>query len=150
MHFFVLLSIHVLEAYPSILLESNSSGKEKEVLAMENGGNAKVNAIFEAHLNVSKPNISASGAVRERFIRDKYERRKFYDPRAFESSAQMSNGGGGGQEEEEVVIAGVQRRLASSRSNRAPSDAARRRVEERAARNRSGGKVSSRDRKSVV
>lgn len=50
-----------------------SSGKEKEVLAMENGGNAKVNAIFEAHLNVNKPNNSASGPVRERFIRDKYE-----------------------------------------------------------------------------
>mmetsp|Transcript_9664 Transcript_9664/g.13809 ORF Transcript_9664/g.13809 Transcript_9664/m.13809 type:complete len:480 (-) Transcript_9664:711-2150(-) len=114
--------------------------KEKEVLAMENGGNAKVNAIFEAHLNVNKPNNSASGPVRERFIRDKYERRKFYDPRAFESAAQMSNGGG---QEEEEVIAGVQRRLASQRSNRAPSDAARRRVEERAARNRSGGKVSS-------
>eukprot|EP00986_Skeletonema_menzelii_P010941 scaffold5472_cov146-Skeletonema_menzelii.AAC.16 len=114
-----------------------SSGKEKEVLAMENGGNAKVNAIFEAHLNVNKPNNSASGPVRERFIRDKYERRKFYDPRAFETSAQMSNGGG---QEEEAVIAGVQRRLAS---NRTPSDAARRRVEERAARNRSGGKVGS-------
>ena len=106
---------------------------------MENGGNAKVNAIFEAHLNVSKPNNSASGSVRERFIRDKYERRKFYDPRAFESAAQMSNGG----VEEEAVIAGVQRRLASDRYARTPSDAAKRRVEERAARNRSGGGTKS-------
>ncbi|KAL7446966.1 hypothetical protein ACHAXM_010709 [Skeletonema potamos] len=116
--------------------------KEKEVLAMENGGNAKVNAIFEAHLNVAKPNNSASGPVRERFIRDKYERRKFYDPRVFESAAQMNNGGGQ-DEEEEAVIAGVQRRLASERGTRAPSDAARRRVEERAAKNRSGGGINN-------
>jgi hypothetical protein len=58
------------------------SGKEKEVMAMENGGNAKVNAIFEANLdNPSvKPTTGASGPVRERFIRDKYERRKYYNP----------------------------------------------------------------------
>lgn len=121
-----------------------SSGKEKEVLAMENGGNQKVNAIFEAHLNVAKPNNSASGPVRERFIRDKYERRKFYDPSAFESAAQTNNGHNG-EEEEELVIAGVQRRLASERgagtpsSSRKPSDAARKRVEERASRNRFAG-----------
>jgi hypothetical protein len=62
------------------------SGKEKEVIAMENGGNAKVNAIFEARLpqsGVQKPTNHADGPSRERFIRDKYERRKFYDPAAF-------------------------------------------------------------------
>ncbi|MFN9957153.1 MAG: hypothetical protein ACK55I_28960, partial [bacterium] len=47
---------------------------------MENGGNEKVNAIYEAHLNgVQKPSATANGPARERFIRDKYERRKFFD-----------------------------------------------------------------------
>ncbi|GAX13463.1 stromal membrane-associated protein [Fistulifera solaris] len=62
------------------------SWKEKEVLAMENGGNLKVNAIFEANLarsGVQKPSNHADGPTRERFIRDKYERRKFYDPVSF-------------------------------------------------------------------
>merc|ERR1719410_2653826 len=75
------------------------SWKEKEVLAMENGGNQKVNAIFEAHLSVAKPTTSASGQVRERFIRDKYERRKFYDPSAFDRVAQMESA----REQDEVV-----------------------------------------------
>ncbi len=53
---------------------------------MENGGNAKVNAIFEARLiqsGTSKPTNLADGPTRERFIRDKYERRKYYDPAGF-------------------------------------------------------------------
>jgi stromal membrane-associated protein len=57
-------------------------GKEWEVRAMEVGGNRKVNSIFEAHLartGVVKPTNLARGPERERFIRDKYERRKFYD-----------------------------------------------------------------------
>ena len=120
---------------------------------MENGGNKKVNMIFEARLNVAKPSNSASGPVRERFIRDKYERRKFYDPSAFELVADMdnqSNNDNGSHNnstmgEQEKVIVGVQRRLAADRGNgggstattiRKPSDAARKRVEERAARNR--------------
>ena len=56
---------------------------------MENGGNQKVNAIFEARLAVAKPTTSATGPVRERYIRDKYERRKFYDPNAFTEVSQM-------------------------------------------------------------
>ncbi|KAL7528205.1 hypothetical protein ACHAXR_005089 [Thalassiosira sp. AJA248-18] len=108
------------------------SWKEKEVVAMENGGNGKVNAIFEARLSVAKPTNSASGQVRERFIRDKYERRKFYDPAAFGRVSQMEN-----ERAQEKVVSGVQRRLASG--SRKPSDAARKRVEERASRNRSGG-----------
>eukprot|EP00571_Detonula_confervacea_P003893 CAMPEP_0172324562 /NCGR_PEP_ID=MMETSP1058-20130122/51659_1 /TAXON_ID=83371 /ORGANISM="Detonula confervacea, Strain CCMP 353" /LENGTH=494 /DNA_ID=CAMNT_0013040867 /DNA_START=71 /DNA_END=1555 /DNA_ORIENTATION=+ len=107
--------------------------KETEVLAMENGGNGKVNAIFEAHLTVAKPANTATGPMRERFIRDKYERRKYFDPSAFERVSQMKN-----EREREEVVNGVQRRLASSGS-RKPSDAARKRVEERAARNRGGG-----------
>ena len=58
---------------------------------MENGGNAKVNAIFEGFLNVAKPTQSANGQVRERFIRDKYERRKFYDAKAFDKCSQMES-----------------------------------------------------------
>jgi len=102
--------------------------KESEVLAMENGGNAKVNEIFEAHLNVQKPSNAASGSVRERFVRDKYERRKFYDTSAFERVSQREI-----EREQNEVVSGVQRQLAS----RKPSDAARKRVEERAARNKS-------------
>ena len=65
------------------------SGKEKEVLAMENGGNKKVNAIFEANLSdpTIKPTTAASGTVRERYIRDKYERRKYYDPSVLQEYA---------------------------------------------------------------
>ena len=96
---------------------------------MENGGNQKVNAIFEARLSVAKPTNAASGPVRERFIRDKYERRKFYDPDAFERVSQMES-----EREQEEVVSGVQRRLAASSQSRKPSDAARRRVEERASR----------------
>jgi stromal membrane-associated protein len=62
------------------------SWKEKEVMSMENGGNAKVNAVFEANLarsGAAKPTNLADGPTRERFIRDKYERRKYYDAAAF-------------------------------------------------------------------
>ncbi|CAB9501756.1 with coiled-coil, ANK repeat and PH domain-containing protein [Seminavis robusta] len=61
------------------------SWKEKEVLAMENGGNKKVNAIWEANLarfGAQKPPSGADLTTRERYIRDKYERRKFFDPTA--------------------------------------------------------------------
>ena len=49
---------------------------------MENGGNSKVNALFEARLPSSTMKIQAgaNGSTRERYIRDKYERRKYYDP----------------------------------------------------------------------
>lgn len=59
---------------------------------MENGGNAKVNAIFEAHLDnpSTKPSAGASGPVRERFIRDKYERRKYYDPLVLQNYTSIS------------------------------------------------------------
>lgn len=52
---------------------------------MENGGNKKVNIIWEANLARSggrKPTTGADLSSRERYIRDKYERRKFYDPNA--------------------------------------------------------------------
>ncbi len=97
---------------------------------MENGGNAKINAIFEAKLAQSgrkKPTNLADGPTRERYIRDKYERRKFYDPAGF---AMQSNVGGtpvrhsasGGGD------------FSSPSRPGAPSDVARRRVASRQAR----------------
>ncbi|GKZ00165.1 hypothetical protein MPSEU_000969700 [Mayamaea pseudoterrestris] len=68
------------------------SWKEEEVQMMENGGNAKVNAIFEARLaqsGVLKPTNHADLQTRERFIRDKYERRKYYDAAAFGTFVQQ-------------------------------------------------------------
>jgi hypothetical protein len=71
------------------------AGKEDEVQTMEHGGNAKVNAIFEARLaqaNIQKPTNHADLQTRERFIRDKYERRKYYDPAAFASAGSIDAG----------------------------------------------------------
>jgi hypothetical protein len=59
---------------------------------MEMGGNARVNAIFEARLaqsGVHKPSNHADGPTRERFIRDKYERRKFFDSSAYDNLANI-------------------------------------------------------------
>jgi stromal membrane-associated protein len=106
------------------------SWKEWEVIAMENGGNAKVNSVFEANLAQSgrtQPTTHADGPTRERFIRDKYERRKFYDPAGFaiesgvtttSASHDVPDGGG----------------FASQSRPGAPSDIARRRVASRQAR----------------
>lgn len=97
---------------------------------MEYGGNAKVNAIFEARLAQSgrhKLTNRDNGPSRERYIRDKYERRKFYDPAAFSGDfsvaaaavAPTSSDGGGG--------------LGQPRPG-APSEVARQRVASRQAR----------------
>uniref|UniRef100_A0A7S4EI93 Arf-GAP domain-containing protein n=1 Tax=Pseudo-nitzschia australis TaxID=44445 RepID=A0A7S4EI93_9STRA len=105
------------------------SWKEWEVRAMENGGNAKINAVFEAGLaesRRSKPSNLASGPTRERYIRDKYERRKFYDPAGFSLNAGSAAPAGanvqdaGGAAEPQVRPG-------------APSDIARRRVATRQA-----------------
>ena len=95
---------------------------------MENGGNAKVNAIFEARLPGPgiKPTNHANGPTRERFIRDKYERRKYYDPAGFANYAAQRPPAPPAE-------------TASSRKAAAvgpPSDAARQRLEQR--RNRIG------------
>ena len=86
-------------------------GKEKEVVAMENGGNSKVNAIFEARLpNVSglKIQAGADGRTRERYIRDKYERRKYFDAVAgavvLSGGAEESDDSESSDEEEEVPV----------------------------------------------
>lgn len=101
------------------------SWKEEEVRAMENGGNAKVNAIFEARLQqsgVSKPTNHANGQTRERYIRDKYERRKFYDPAAFDEYSSNSIARTPQQQ---------QQRNGPKRSVGPVSDAARQRLERR-------------------
>jgi hypothetical protein len=101
-------------------------GKEKEVLAMENGGNAKVNAIFEARLTnpSAKPGQHADGPTRERFIRDKYERRKFYDPQGFADYAAHVDMHPGAPDTSRPTMA----------SRGPPSDAAKQRLEERRTR----------------
>jgi hypothetical protein len=59
---------------------TKTTGKEKDVLAMESGGNKKVTAIFEGKINfdTSKPDSRSDTTTRERFIRAKYEERKYY------------------------------------------------------------------------
>ena len=92
---------------------------------MENGGNAKVNAIFEANLAASgaiKPTNHADGPTRERFIRDKYERRKFYDARGFADYAQQQT-----RMHDDIVLPALETSAAAGQ----PSEAARKRVEER-------------------
>jgi len=67
------------------------TGKESEVQAMENGGNVLVNAVYEGRLprNNEKPTYQTNGVARERFVRDKYELRKFYEASAFATFQQM-------------------------------------------------------------
>jgi hypothetical protein len=89
---------------------------------MENGGNGKVNAIFEARLPQSsaiKPTQIADGPTRERFIRDKYERRKYYDPAAYFQPTAV---------QQEIALPAL------AATTGPPSDAARQRMEERRGR----------------
>jgi hypothetical protein len=109
---------------------------------MEHGGNAKVNAIFEARLPANsniKPTNHADGPTRERFIRDKYERRKYFDASAsnFMSNDQnnnnnYSNNGSVARSSEE-----------SASSAGPPSDAAKQRLEQRRARINKGLSTSA-------
>ena len=100
--------------------------------SMEMGGNARVNAIFEANLGrmgVNKPSNLARGPEREKFIRDKYERRKFYDPAGYsQDPSEYSSGQVGGPPAAPTT--------SSSHATRpgAPSEAARQRVASRQAR----------------
>lgn len=112
------------------------SWKEKEVLGMENGGNKKVNAIFEAvaqHAN--KPTTMSDGRTRERYIRDKYERRKFYDENVLLS---YYNGDRGESEDDSSTDKEVKSKRSSTKKSaqslRSPSDAAMKRAETRKSR----------------
>jgi stromal membrane-associated protein len=55
--------------------------KEKEVLAMERGGNKRVNAIFEAKWNQKgqKPTVTTDITQRTTYIRQKYMEKVWYD-----------------------------------------------------------------------
>jgi hypothetical protein len=102
---------------------------------MENGGNARVNAIFEPHLpnpNL-KPHNHADGPTRERFIRDKYERRKFYDPNGFTSAIAIQTTAPRKANSPVPTRENDGDRMPSRRSESVgpPSDAARQRLEER-------------------
>jgi hypothetical protein len=128
--------IPLAHTLPSLIVPP---GKEKEVLSMENGGNGKVNAIFEARLAQSgaqKPITHADGPTRERFIRDKYERRKYYDPAAFSLAAAQ---------------APAPREMAAPQAAQPgpPSDAARQRMEERKRRLKKSNSIDSTDSQSV-
>ena len=61
------------------------TGKEKEVLAMERGGNQRVNAIFEAKWIEEdvKPHPNSDGVFRHQFIKEKLVDRHYYDPHAY-------------------------------------------------------------------
>eukprot|EP00548_Thalassiothrix_antarctica_P019336 CAMPEP_0194195138 /NCGR_PEP_ID=MMETSP0154-20130528/75967_1 /TAXON_ID=1049557 /ORGANISM="Thalassiothrix antarctica, Strain L6-D1" /LENGTH=483 /DNA_ID=CAMNT_0038919633 /DNA_START=96 /DNA_END=1547 /DNA_ORIENTATION=- len=113
------------------------SWKEHEVRMMENGGNKKVNVLFESLLQrsgVQKISSMASGPQRERYIRDKYERRKFYDPSALENLEESEE-----ESDEEQPVA--RRKRSTVIAPRAPSEAAQRRAAQRQAR--LAGKSSS-------
>uniref|UniRef100_A0A6U5KEP5 Arf-GAP domain-containing protein n=1 Tax=Corethron hystrix TaxID=216773 RepID=A0A6U5KEP5_9STRA len=94
------------------------SWNEAQVVAMEQGGNKKVNMFYEALL---KPGLKlqhgADGRTREKYIRDKYERRKFYDANAATSDESDSDA----ESDEEVV-----------RTPRTPSSIAKRRAAQKA------------------
>jgi hypothetical protein len=99
------------------------SGKEHEVRAMENGGNFKVNSIFEARLPSQdlKPTQTADGRTRERYIRDKYERRKYFDPSGYSNVAA-------------APIAAAPQSAPAPHVVGPPSDAAKKRLEQQRAR----------------
>lgn len=52
---------------------------EKEVSAMERGGNFTINGLFEVHKSPNKPKKSSSNNDKFNYIREKYELRKFFD-----------------------------------------------------------------------
>jgi hypothetical protein len=60
-------------------------GSEKELVALETGGNNTINIIFEAKSldEYTKPGPDADMATRESYIRAKYVERKFYDGGAY-------------------------------------------------------------------
>jgi hypothetical protein len=107
---------------------------------MENGGNAKVNAIFEARLAQSgrkKPTNLADGPTRERYVRDKYERRKFYDPAGFSIDARSAASYDGQGKMPDDGNGGSKSRPG------APSDIARQRIASRQARMKTTTKSST-------
>ena len=93
--------LHCSAAYRNLLLSTGGNQKkspicqvksvrldrwdEKEIQAMERGGNLRVNSIFEGALfnDTTKPTPLVDAAVREQFIEDKYLKRKYFTPNAY-------------------------------------------------------------------
>ena len=94
--------------------------KEEEVEAMERGGNAIVNAYYEAHIGREpRLTVGSDGRARERFIRNKYDNRKFFDPNP-SLPAEESGGAGGGQRKRVPSEAAMRR--AKSKGNCQPQN----------------------------
>ena len=125
--------IHMCVHYTGTDRCTPTTGKEHEVIAMEIGGNKRINQIFEAHLN-GQPKLSntADGPQRERYIRDKYERRKFFDPRVLEQVVGQESSEDDDEEDKEVIR--KIRKVKKVATAAPPSEAAQRRVASREAR----------------
>jgi stromal membrane-associated protein len=113
--------------------------KEKEVEAMERGGNKIVNAIFEARLSEfgmhsGKPSLRSDGRTRERYVRDKYERRKFYDPNGLQQFVSEEESSSEEETESSSDEEVSPKKKPSSFTIRAPSEVAKQRAESRTAR----------------
>jgi len=70
----------------------HDSFKEHEALALENGGNEKVNRLYEALLtsDALKPLSSSSGEEREQFVVAKYDKKQWYKiPSHFSSRSSL-------------------------------------------------------------
>jgi hypothetical protein len=64
------------------------TGKEKEIIAMRDGGNALINDLFQAKLNDeikanARPDCHTDLEQRSKFIYDKYQHRKWYSVTAY-------------------------------------------------------------------
>ena len=82
-----------------LIFASNSviTGKEKDIAALENGGNKKVVAIFEGKINFDtpKPDGFSDSKTREMFIRAKYEQRLYYNENSMAKEDSKTKSGGG-------------------------------------------------------
>jgi len=131
--------------------------KETEVRSMENGGNEKVNAIFEAKLDpyraqTIKPTTHANGQTRERFIRDKYERRKYYDREVLrrynegelgnDSESESESESDDSDDDDQGNYNDARRRSRKNGTVRAPSEVARLRAEKRRQHQGGGGRTT--------
>ena len=83
-----MLLTHPIAILPHIAILLGFSGKEKELLAMKQGGNKLINSIYEANLTDGekenfRPTNQTAMEARAAFIFDKYQHRKYYDISTF-------------------------------------------------------------------
>jgi hypothetical protein len=86
--------IGIVGVFLTCRLLFHNPGKEKEILAMQLGGNKLINAIFEANLSAAakgdiKPDNTTEMATRAAFIFDKYQHRKWYNIAAYKVMARQ-------------------------------------------------------------